>query len=197
LDGRYLPHEEQTDDPKKLPVLSTEELANEIFPSQFCSTGSISNTNPMVTNISSVRMSPALPNMANVNVIIWAMSKQQTNQAAPATPQLPPTKFQPPTGEAIPIAMQAEVLERSLTTEELLNRPTSAQDVEPANEELLDMPIFDLNMAKLLLSIDVSAPPALTATAHFRATTGIITDFLKLTLDDIMTLAPVLMEKSC
>uniref|UniRef100_A0A915JFT2 Uncharacterized protein n=1 Tax=Romanomermis culicivorax TaxID=13658 RepID=A0A915JFT2_ROMCU len=52
-----------------------------------------------------------------------------------------------------------------LTAEELLDGPTSAVDIEPTDEELLDTPIFDLNIAKLLQSTDVSALPTLAATA--------------------------------
>uniref|UniRef100_A0A915IN96 Uncharacterized protein n=1 Tax=Romanomermis culicivorax TaxID=13658 RepID=A0A915IN96_ROMCU len=81
-----------------------------------------------------------------------------------------------------------------LAAEELLDHPTSAQDVEPIDKELLDMPTLDLNMAKLPLSVDVSALPELTATADFNITQ--ITDFLKLTLNDISTLAPILMDES-
>uniref|UniRef100_A0A915J8B2 Uncharacterized protein n=1 Tax=Romanomermis culicivorax TaxID=13658 RepID=A0A915J8B2_ROMCU len=58
------------------------------------------------------------------------------------------------------------------------------------------MPIFDLNMAKLPLSIDVLAPPTLTATVDFTATTMQINEFLKLRLEDISTLAPILMDES-
>uniref|UniRef100_A0A915JHW8 Uncharacterized protein n=2 Tax=Romanomermis culicivorax TaxID=13658 RepID=A0A915JHW8_ROMCU len=84
-----------------------------------------------------------------------------------------------------------------LTAKELLDHPTSAQNVELADKELLGTPIFDLNMAKLPLSIDMLAPPPpLTATANFTATTAQINDFFKLTLDDIMTLAPVPMDES-
>uniref|UniRef100_A0A915KAX4 Uncharacterized protein n=1 Tax=Romanomermis culicivorax TaxID=13658 RepID=A0A915KAX4_ROMCU len=83
-----------------------------------------------------------------------------------------------------------------LTAEELLNCPTSKIEVEPLNEELLDMPIFDLNIAKLPQSTDVSALPAQTATADFTARAMQITDFLKLTLDDILTLALVPMDES-
>uniref|UniRef100_A0A915K9F3 Reverse transcriptase RNase H-like domain-containing protein n=1 Tax=Romanomermis culicivorax TaxID=13658 RepID=A0A915K9F3_ROMCU len=48
------------DDPKKPLVPCTEELANKIFSSQFCSASGISNANSMVTDISLVRMSPSL-----------------------------------------------------------------------------------------------------------------------------------------
>uniref|UniRef100_A0A915L3N9 Uncharacterized protein n=1 Tax=Romanomermis culicivorax TaxID=13658 RepID=A0A915L3N9_ROMCU len=83
-----------------------------------------------------------------------------------------------------------------LTTEELLNRPTSAINVEPADKEPLDTLIFDLNIAKLPPSTDVSALPMPTATAHLRATATQITNFLKLTLNEISTLTAVPMDKS-
>uniref|UniRef100_A0A915I9N4 Uncharacterized protein n=1 Tax=Romanomermis culicivorax TaxID=13658 RepID=A0A915I9N4_ROMCU len=84
----------------------------------------------------------------------------------------------------------------TLTAEELLDRPTSAIEVEPADEELLDTLIFNLNIAKLPPSTDMLELPAPTATADFTATARQITDFLKLTLDDISTLAPVPMDES-
>uniref|UniRef100_A0A915L5L4 Uncharacterized protein n=1 Tax=Romanomermis culicivorax TaxID=13658 RepID=A0A915L5L4_ROMCU len=72
--------------------------------------------------------------------------------------------------------------------------PNLGIDVEPAEEELLDMPIFDLNIAKLPQSTDVSALPTLAATADLTATTAQIIHFLKLMLDDISTLMPVPMD---
>uniref|UniRef100_A0A915JDA2 Uncharacterized protein n=1 Tax=Romanomermis culicivorax TaxID=13658 RepID=A0A915JDA2_ROMCU len=84
----------------------------------------------------------------------------------------------------------------TLTAEELLGHPTFAIEVEPVDKELLDRPIFDLNIAKLQLSTDVLALCTPTATADFTATTTQTTHFLKLTLHDISTLAPVPMEKS-
>uniref|UniRef100_A0A915JTS9 Uncharacterized protein n=1 Tax=Romanomermis culicivorax TaxID=13658 RepID=A0A915JTS9_ROMCU len=83
-----------------------------------------------------------------------------------------------------------------LTTEELLDGPTSAIEIEPVDEELLDTPIFDLNIMKLPPSTDVSALPAPTATTDFMGTATQITNFLKLTLDNISTLALVLMDES-
>uniref|UniRef100_A0A915IJQ9 Uncharacterized protein n=1 Tax=Romanomermis culicivorax TaxID=13658 RepID=A0A915IJQ9_ROMCU len=87
-------------------------------------------------------------------------------------------------------------LVHTLTTDELLDHPTSAVDVEPTDEELLDRLIFDLNIAKLPLSTDVLALPTLAATADLTAMTMQINDFLKLTLDDISTFAPVPMDES-
>uniref|UniRef100_A0A915IW71 Uncharacterized protein n=1 Tax=Romanomermis culicivorax TaxID=13658 RepID=A0A915IW71_ROMCU len=84
----------------------------------------------------------------------------------------------------------------ALTIEELLDPPTIGVDVEPADEELLDTPIFDLNIAKLLLSTDVSALPTLTAPSDIKGTATQITDFLKLMLDEILTLAPVPTDES-
>uniref|UniRef100_A0A915IXV4 Uncharacterized protein n=1 Tax=Romanomermis culicivorax TaxID=13658 RepID=A0A915IXV4_ROMCU len=83
-----------------------------------------------------------------------------------------------------------------LTAGELLEGPTSAQDVEPVDEELLDMPIFDLNMAKLLPPIDVSSPPTLIIPANFTVRTTQINQFLKLRLDNISILTPILMDES-
>uniref|UniRef100_A0A915JLX1 Uncharacterized protein n=1 Tax=Romanomermis culicivorax TaxID=13658 RepID=A0A915JLX1_ROMCU len=82
-----------------------------------------------------------------------------------------------------------------LTAEELLDRPTLVIDVEPADEELLDTPIFDLNIAKLPLSTDVSALPTLAATADLTAMAMQMTDFLKLTLDKISTPTLVPMDE--
>uniref|UniRef100_A0A915J5S6 Uncharacterized protein n=1 Tax=Romanomermis culicivorax TaxID=13658 RepID=A0A915J5S6_ROMCU len=60
---------------------------------------------------------------------------------------------------AYPLPTTASV--HMLTAEELLDGPTWVIDVEPADEKLLDTLIFDLNIAKLLLSTDVSALPRL------------------------------------
>uniref|UniRef100_A0A915ISP4 Uncharacterized protein n=1 Tax=Romanomermis culicivorax TaxID=13658 RepID=A0A915ISP4_ROMCU len=97
---------------------------------------------------------------------------------------------------AYPMPTTASV--HMLTTEELLDCPTLGVDVEPADEELLDMPIFDLNIAKLLLSTDVSALPTPAAPSDLTATATQITNFLnflKLTLDEISTLPLVPMEE--
>uniref|UniRef100_A0A915HJK8 Uncharacterized protein n=1 Tax=Romanomermis culicivorax TaxID=13658 RepID=A0A915HJK8_ROMCU len=82
-----------------------------------------------------------------------------------------------------------------LTTKELLNGPIGVE-VEPADEELLDTPIFNLNIAKLPPSTDASALPMLAAPSDITGTATQITDFLKLTLDEISTLAPVPMDES-
>uniref|UniRef100_A0A915J2B2 Uncharacterized protein n=1 Tax=Romanomermis culicivorax TaxID=13658 RepID=A0A915J2B2_ROMCU len=83
-----------------------------------------------------------------------------------------------------------------LTAEGLLDRPTWVIDVEPADEKLLDTLIFDLNIAKLLPSTDVSALPPLAVTADLMATATQMTDFLKLTLDEISTLTSEPMDES-
>uniref|UniRef100_A0A915KX97 Uncharacterized protein n=1 Tax=Romanomermis culicivorax TaxID=13658 RepID=A0A915KX97_ROMCU len=84
----------------------------------------------------------------------------------------------------------------TLTADELLERPTLGVEVEPADEELLDTPIFDLNIVKLPPSADVLALPRPAAPFDLTATATQITDFLKLTLDQISTLAQVLMDES-
>uniref|UniRef100_A0A915LCI7 Uncharacterized protein n=1 Tax=Romanomermis culicivorax TaxID=13658 RepID=A0A915LCI7_ROMCU len=86
-------------------------------------------------------------------------------------------------------------LVHTLTTEELLDRPIDIK-VEPADDELLDTPIFDLNIAKLLPSTQVSALPMPAAQSDITATATQITDFLKLTLDEISSIAPAPMDES-
>uniref|UniRef100_A0A915I2I8 Uncharacterized protein n=1 Tax=Romanomermis culicivorax TaxID=13658 RepID=A0A915I2I8_ROMCU len=83
-----------------------------------------------------------------------------------------------------------------LTTKELLERPTLGVDLEPAMEELLDMLIFNLNIAKLLPSTNVSALPTSAAPSDIMATAAQITNFLKLMLDEISNLAPATMDES-
>uniref|UniRef100_A0A915JSL7 Uncharacterized protein n=1 Tax=Romanomermis culicivorax TaxID=13658 RepID=A0A915JSL7_ROMCU len=86
-------------------------------------------------------------------------------------------------------------LVHTLTTEELLDRPIDIE-VEPADDELLDTPIFDLNIAKLLPSTQVSALPMPAAQSDITATATQITDFLKLTLEEISSIAPAPMDES-
>uniref|UniRef100_A0A915K870 Uncharacterized protein n=1 Tax=Romanomermis culicivorax TaxID=13658 RepID=A0A915K870_ROMCU len=95
---------------------------------------------------------------------------------------------------AYPLPTMALV--HTLTAEELLDCPTSVIDVEPADEELLDTLIFDLNIGKLLLSTDMSALPTPAAPADLTVRTTQITEFLKLTIHKISTLALVPMDKS-
>uniref|UniRef100_A0A915I4X6 Uncharacterized protein n=1 Tax=Romanomermis culicivorax TaxID=13658 RepID=A0A915I4X6_ROMCU len=94
---------------------------------------------------------------------------------------------------AYPMSTTASV--HMLTTEELLECPIDVE-VEPADDELLDTPIFDLNIAKLLPSTDVSALPMPAAPSDITATATQIIDFLKLTLDEISTIAPAPMDES-
>uniref|UniRef100_A0A915J051 Uncharacterized protein n=1 Tax=Romanomermis culicivorax TaxID=13658 RepID=A0A915J051_ROMCU len=68
--------------------------------------------------------------------------------------------------------------------------------MEPSDEELLYTPIFDLNIGKLPSSTDVSALPMLAVPSNITATAMQITDFLKLTLDEISNFALAPMDES-
>uniref|UniRef100_A0A915JAD0 Uncharacterized protein n=1 Tax=Romanomermis culicivorax TaxID=13658 RepID=A0A915JAD0_ROMCU len=94
---------------------------------------------------------------------------------------------------AYPMPTAASV--HTLTAEELLDRPIDVE-VEPADEELLDTPIFDLNIAKLPPSSDASALPMPVAPSDITASATQISDLLKLTLDEISNIAPAPMDES-
>uniref|UniRef100_A0A915K836 Uncharacterized protein n=1 Tax=Romanomermis culicivorax TaxID=13658 RepID=A0A915K836_ROMCU len=74
--------------------------------------------------------------------------------------------------------------------------PNLGCHVKPADEELLDTPIFNLNIAKLPPSTEALALPTPTAPSDLTATATQITNFLKLTLDKISTFALVPMDES-
>uniref|UniRef100_A0A915JR02 Uncharacterized protein n=1 Tax=Romanomermis culicivorax TaxID=13658 RepID=A0A915JR02_ROMCU len=94
---------------------------------------------------------------------------------------------------AYPMPTTASV--HTLTAEELLDRPIDVE-VEPADDELLDTPIFDPNIAKLLPSTNVSALPMPAAPSDISATATQITNFLKLTLNEISSITPAWMDES-
>uniref|UniRef100_A0A915IZE4 Uncharacterized protein n=1 Tax=Romanomermis culicivorax TaxID=13658 RepID=A0A915IZE4_ROMCU len=83
----------------------------------------------------------------------------------------------------------------TLTAEELLNHPTGV-DLELADKELLDTLIFDLSIAKLPTSTEVSALPMPAAPSDITGTATQITHFLKLMLKEISNITPVPMDES-
>uniref|UniRef100_A0A915I7D6 Uncharacterized protein n=1 Tax=Romanomermis culicivorax TaxID=13658 RepID=A0A915I7D6_ROMCU len=83
-----------------------------------------------------------------------------------------------------------------LTAEELLERPMLPTGPELSNDELLEMPIFDLNMAKLPTAAPQPAPSEPPAAADLTVSATQINEFLKLMLDDILSLAPAPLEES-
>uniref|UniRef100_A0A915IWY7 Uncharacterized protein n=1 Tax=Romanomermis culicivorax TaxID=13658 RepID=A0A915IWY7_ROMCU len=95
---------------------------------------------------------------------------------------------------AYPLPTTATV--HTLTAEELLDHPILMHALEPVDEKLLDMPIFDLNIAKFPPSTNAQARPESIVTAVFRAMATQINKFLKLMLGNISTLAPVPIEES-
>uniref|UniRef100_A0A915KII9 Uncharacterized protein n=1 Tax=Romanomermis culicivorax TaxID=13658 RepID=A0A915KII9_ROMCU len=84
----------------------------------------------------------------------------------------------------------------ALIAEELLKRPMLSTTLEPSNDELLETPIFDLNMTKLPLVAFPLAPHEPSATADLTVLGTQINDFLKLTVDKISSLAPAPLEES-
>uniref|UniRef100_A0A915K2V4 Uncharacterized protein n=1 Tax=Romanomermis culicivorax TaxID=13658 RepID=A0A915K2V4_ROMCU len=83
-----------------------------------------------------------------------------------------------------------------LTAEELLERPMLPTGPEPSEDQLLEMLIFDLNMAKLPTAALQPAPRELPAAADLTVSATQINEFLKLMLDDISSLAPAPLEES-
>uniref|UniRef100_A0A915K0Y6 Uncharacterized protein n=1 Tax=Romanomermis culicivorax TaxID=13658 RepID=A0A915K0Y6_ROMCU len=67
---------------------------------------------------------------------------------------------------------------------------------KPSDDDLLEMPIFDLNIAKLSATVTMLSPTGRTAAADLTVLVTSIKDFLKLTLVDIWSLAPVLAEET-
>uniref|UniRef100_A0A915L8V2 Uncharacterized protein n=1 Tax=Romanomermis culicivorax TaxID=13658 RepID=A0A915L8V2_ROMCU len=94
---------------------------------------------------------------------------------------------------AYPMPTTASV--HTLTAEELLERPINVE-VEPADDELLDTPVFELNIAKLPPSTDALALPMPAAPSDITATATQISDFLKLTLEEISNIALAPMDES-
>uniref|UniRef100_A0A915L953 Uncharacterized protein n=1 Tax=Romanomermis culicivorax TaxID=13658 RepID=A0A915L953_ROMCU len=84
----------------------------------------------------------------------------------------------------------------ALTAEELLERPMLSTAPEPSEDELSERPIFDLNMTKLLQLAPLLASQAPTATADITASATQISNFLKLTLEDISLLVPAPLDES-
>uniref|UniRef100_A0A915HIC2 Uncharacterized protein n=1 Tax=Romanomermis culicivorax TaxID=13658 RepID=A0A915HIC2_ROMCU len=84
---------------------------------------------------------------------------------------------------------------RILTAKELLDQPILLAAPEPSDDELFETPIFDLNIAKLPTTAPTSAPTEPPAAAILMVSGTQINDFLKLTLDDILSWALVLLEE--
>uniref|UniRef100_A0A915ICF0 Uncharacterized protein n=1 Tax=Romanomermis culicivorax TaxID=13658 RepID=A0A915ICF0_ROMCU len=66
---------------------------------------------------------------------------------------------------------------------------------EPSNDELLKMTIFDLNMPKLPTTVPTSAPTEPPAAADLTVSATQINDLIKLTFDNILSLASVPLEE--
>uniref|UniRef100_A0A915KEY5 Uncharacterized protein n=1 Tax=Romanomermis culicivorax TaxID=13658 RepID=A0A915KEY5_ROMCU len=80
-----------------------------------------------------------------------------------------------------------------VTNEELLDQLILASSHEPSDDELMETPIFDLNIAKLLPDI-TSSWTSLASASDLIASALRINEFLKLALKDIANIAPARME---
>uniref|UniRef100_A0A915JKG4 Uncharacterized protein n=1 Tax=Romanomermis culicivorax TaxID=13658 RepID=A0A915JKG4_ROMCU len=85
-------------------------------------------------------------------------------------------------------------LVHALTADELLECLMLLSRPEPSDEELLEMLISDLNITKLPATVATLSLTSRPAAADLTVLATLINDFLKLTLDDISSLAPVPME---
>uniref|UniRef100_A0A915I198 Uncharacterized protein n=1 Tax=Romanomermis culicivorax TaxID=13658 RepID=A0A915I198_ROMCU len=82
----------------------------------------------------------------------------------------------------------------ALTADELLECPMLPAAPKPSDDDLLEMLIFDLNTTKLPTTAAMSSPTSPPAAAHLTVLATLTKDFLKLTLDDISSLARVSSE---
>uniref|UniRef100_A0A915J1G2 Uncharacterized protein n=1 Tax=Romanomermis culicivorax TaxID=13658 RepID=A0A915J1G2_ROMCU len=111
------------DEHKKLPVLSTEELATQIFRPQFRFASRILDADAMITDISSVGIPPQALIDVDVKADTPAMTKQPIDQTTLSRPLLPTAQFKLPPVEAIAISMQTKI--------------RTAQDADPAISKIV------------------------------------------------------------
>uniref|UniRef100_A0A915JY51 Uncharacterized protein n=1 Tax=Romanomermis culicivorax TaxID=13658 RepID=A0A915JY51_ROMCU len=95
---------------------------------------------------------------------------------------------------AYPLPTRASA--HAMTTDELLDQPMLLATPELSDGELLETQIFDLNIAKLPATVATSSLTGPPATVDHMVSATLINNFLKLMLDDISSLAPVLLETS-
>uniref|UniRef100_A0A915HI74 Uncharacterized protein n=1 Tax=Romanomermis culicivorax TaxID=13658 RepID=A0A915HI74_ROMCU len=84
----------------------------------------------------------------------------------------------------------------ALTAKELLDGPMLQATPELSDDKLLETPIFGINIGKLPAMVTTSAPTEPPAAANLTISSTSINDFLKLTLDDISSLALIPIEES-
>uniref|UniRef100_A0A915J2S2 Uncharacterized protein n=1 Tax=Romanomermis culicivorax TaxID=13658 RepID=A0A915J2S2_ROMCU len=92
------------DNRKKPPIPSTEDLATEIFGFNFCFAGTVSDADPMLTDILPVQATPVTEMDVDINAVTRAMTKKPINQPTLSNPMLLADDYAPPPVEAIALA---------------------------------------------------------------------------------------------
>uniref|UniRef100_A0A915KDK2 Uncharacterized protein n=1 Tax=Romanomermis culicivorax TaxID=13658 RepID=A0A915KDK2_ROMCU len=77
----------------------------------------------------------------------------------------------------------------------MIDHPMLLAAPEPSDDDLLQTSIFDLNIAKLLMTVPTPARTEPPTAADLTVSVTQINDFLKLTLDHISSLAPAPLEE--